>query len=567
MDHNTAPVPTITVAASWDNVFTGEGREQLERALPACLLRSRWFGGKARTIERLSLEEAIPFDYNGPSGRAFIAIVRVEYADGGSEAYVLPLTFASHEAAGGVSGLPHQVVAEVLVTGAGATAGQGGQDRGVLYDATWDRDFAAALLQAVERRRTLQGPSGEIVASSTHMFEPLLKAGGQLEPSVLKAEQSNTSIVYGRAFILKLFRRLEEGISPELEVGRFLTARGFPNIPPLAGALEYVRRQASGTGEPVTLAILQGFVPNQGDAWRYTLASLDEYFERAFEGQAPPTGHLLDLAGVEAPPDVHQAIGPYLVSAELLGRRTAELHMALASGVDEPHFAPEPFSTAYQQALHRSIADLTERSLRLMGGRLQDLPEDVQTSARLLFERGPALVEPFGPLLDRPISALRTRCHGDYHLGQVLYTGSDFVIIDFEGEPVRSLEERRMKHSPLKDVAGMLRSFHYAAYAALFNRVTPRTPASERARLERLAGIWHTWVSAGYLREYLLAMRVRDGGPVLLPPARHELRLLLDAYLLEKAVYELVYELNNRPDWVRIPMQGILQLVNQATPA
>lgn len=377
---------------------------------------------------------------------------------------------------------------------------------------------------------------------------------------------------------MKLFRRLEAGISPDLEVGRFLTERGFPNIPPLAGALEYEIERPRGVGmtqpaEPVTLAILQRFVPNQGDAWRYTLAALDGYLERvaahaqpeqgAQSTLRPPAGrHLLDRASEQAPPEVHEAIGPYLVSAQMLGRRSAELHAALSSDPTQPGFAPEPFTLEYQQSLYRSIRNLATQCVELIANKLARERQGVPSTlieARRLFESdgGEALLAPVGFLLNAPVDAVRTRCHGDYHLGQVLYTGSDFVIIDFEGEPARPLGERRMKHSPLKDVAGMLRSFHYAAYAALFNHTPGGTPDERRRWLEGWVGLWYDWVAASYLQEYLLVAR----DYTFLPADRHTLGLLLDSYLLEKAIYELVYELNNRPDWIQIPLQGILQLV------
>jgi maltose alpha-D-glucosyltransferase/alpha-amylase len=267
---------------------------------------------------------------------------------------------------------------------------------------------------------------------------------------------------------------------------------------------------------------------------------------------------LLALAEADVPPLAGELIGPYLASARLLGRRTAELHLALASDPGDPCFAPEPFAAPYQHALAQSMRDLATAAFRLLRQRLADLPEAVRGEAQEVLALEAAVMGAVRSVAQQPITALRIRTHGDYHLGQVLYTGDDFVITDFEGEPTRPLHERQCKHAPLKDVAGMLRSFHYAAYAGLFNQVNHVTPSSSETltALESWAQRWYLWVSTEFLQTYLAYI----GPASLLPSTRDERQVLLDAYLLEKAVYELSYELNNRPDWVRIPLQGIRQL-------
>jgi maltose alpha-D-glucosyltransferase/alpha-amylase len=406
------------------------------------------------------------------------------------------------------------------------------------------------------------------VASSTIAF-PWLRGDPReaLTPHVLGVEQSNTNVRYGKRLLLKLFRRLEAGVNPDQEIGVFLTEQvAFAHVPPLAGALAYHRKGAE-AGEPISLALLQGFVPNQGDAWRYTLDSLQEYFARTKTHYAPPTWvtdlpsrPLLELAQEPIPDRAAEAIGPYLDSARLLGRRTAELHLALASQPEDSVFGLEPFSPAYREHLQRDMLKLTGTIFQHLRQHLDELTEAAQEPAQQVLALEQRIVSDFDALLESNISALRQRIHGDYHLGQVLYTGDDFMIIDFEGEPARPLSERRQKGSPLQDVAGMLRSFHYAAYAAYFYMIG-RPDRSERsaADLETWARYWHLWVSVAYLQTYL---QVADGAPFI-PADRKELKALLDAYLLSKAVYELGYELNNRPHWVAIPLQGILQAVQE----
>jgi trehalose synthase-fused probable maltokinase len=533
-------------------LFDGEARKQLEAALPEYIRGRRWFGGKARNVTSIEIVEAMPLQDG--SAHAYIVLAQVNYSAGEAQKYVLPLAYA----VGGTTTThgPEASIVTQIKTGEGDQA-----ETLTVYDATFDPDFTLGLLTAIQEEKRFRSARGEIAAWHTDLFSRLRaradRADNELQPSIMGAEQSNTSVRYGDSFILKLFRRLEEGISPELEFGRFLGEKGFANTPPLAGAIEY--RGASAGDEPLTLAVLQGYVRNQGDAWSYTLRSLIGYFDRAMSGQVPRDKHLLALAGGPVPPIIQDLAGSYLDSLRVLARRTAQMHLALGGGTGDRAFDPEPYTPEYQRAFYRSSIALTEQAFGLLRDRMGDLPEETRREADALLNKQADVATRFQPFQERAISAIRTRCHGDYHLGQVLYTGSDFMIIDFEGEPVRSLAERRAKHSPLKDVAGMLRSFHYAAFSGMFDYLS-RHKVGDQATLERAeswALAWQKWISAGFLGTYLETV----GGAAILPASRDDLRIVLDAHLLEKAVYELIYELNNRPDWVRIPLSGIAQLV------
>jgi maltose alpha-D-glucosyltransferase/alpha-amylase len=265
---------------------------------------------------------------------------------------------------------------------------------------------------------------------------------------------------------------------------------------------------------------------------------------------------MLDLVEQDLHPMERDIIGLYLESAHLLGQRTAELHTALASVPDGPDFAPEGFSKLYRRSLFQSMRNMTSQVFQLLRRGLKDLPEGVRKDAGKILDRESDVLNRFRSILSREISAMRIRCHGDYHLGQVLYTGKDFVIMDFEGEPAHALSERRLKRSPLRDVAGMLRSFHYAAYAALFaQRDSGLVRKDDVTYLETWANSWCLWVCVAFLKAYLSTAT----WGAFLPQNKDELRVLLDTYLLEKAVYELGYELNNRPDWLKIPLRGIKQ--------
>ncbi|MDQ3928114.1 MAG: putative maltokinase, partial [Chloroflexota bacterium] len=534
---------------SWEEVFQEENRAALEKLLPGYLMKVRWFGGKARQIESVAFTSTIPLPTE--QLKPYIANIRVSYADGGSQTYVLPLGFAQGKRGEQIErDSPQAVIARFEVGGT----------EGMLYDASQDKAFASLLLDSIRKGETFGDDECSLLAWPTAALSYVLGDGSeQVEPKIMKAQQSNTSIAYGGRAILKMFRRLEEGTSPDLEIGRFLGERGFEHTPPLAGALEF---KTQDNDEPLTLAILQGFVSNQGDAWEYTLDSLEGYFDRAASTdntpQSPLGGHLLEMLGQEVPAPVSEALGSYLDSARLLGRRTAEMHLALASGEDDPAFGPEPFTREYMRSRYQSVSGLVEQAFGLLANKAPDLPDETRSQAREVIQGREEILARFEEMLQGQIEAVRTRVHGDYHLGQVLWTGSDFVIIDFEGEPVRSLKERREKHSPLKDVTGMLRSFHYAAYAAMFSRVTKDVVASEsQAGIEGWAEAWHKWVSVAYLQEYLEVAATGN----FLPRNPQDLRTLFDIYLLEKAVYELIYELNNRPEWVRIPLQGVRDLI------
>ena len=311
--------------------------------------------------------------------------------------------------------------------------------------------------------------------------------------------------------------------------------------------------------QPITVAMLQRFVPNESDAWTFTLGSLIHYFTHVLTSNAKsndcpmPVRSTPLLGGGDIPAKVVSTLGSYVMMAALLGKRTGELHAALASGTGKD-FAPEPFTPRYQQSLYESIHARNVQAFDLLRRRMDTVPDALQTDAQVVLSLESEMERRTKLLLDHTIVTKRIRCHGDYHLGQVLYTGDDFVIIDFEGEPLHSIGERRLKVSPLRDVAGMLRSFHYASVSALkHNSIL----AKDKTALELWARIWHAWVSAIFLQAYKEHAALAD----ILPASAEDFAVLLDVFLLEKAAYELEYELNNRPDWLLIPLRGLCNLL------
>jgi len=366
---------------------------------------------------------------------------------------------------------------------------------------------------------------------------------------------------------LKLFRRLEPGVNPDLEINELLTARKFPYAPPLAGELQYRSRK----NEPVTVAILAAFVPGGKIAWDYTLDALHRFYEHvqtlpAGSREPPPlpANSITALSAIEMPPAVRDIIGTYAESARMLGERTAALHLALAAETVDPNFAPEPFAAYSQRSIFQSMRNLMRRNFHLLNRRLNSLEPETREFALQVLAREPAILKQFKMIYERHFDAARIRHHGDYHLGQVLYTGKDFLIVDFEGDPALALSERRLKRSPLRDVAGMVQSFRHAAHTALLKQVKGGTlEPGPLAMLTGWARFWSRWVNAAFLRAYRQAAK----GASFLPASDAEWQALMDIYLLRKAIGELSGELNDRPEWVKASLQIILESAKQGQPA
>jgi maltose alpha-D-glucosyltransferase / alpha-amylase len=550
---------TLRAAENWEEVLDEDHQSQWERALKDWLPSRRWFGGKNREIKTVRVSEVIPVV--SEAKKTFLVLLSVEYVQFEPETYVLPLTAAFGEEKETVlRETPMLVMANIKLTNAN-------QD-GVLYDAIGSRSFCRTLLEIFRTHPAMHGRQGDLEASQTPVLGQMIPQEGTLEPNVGSAEQSNSSVIYGDKLILKIFRRIEPGINPELDITAFLTAKQFPNTPALAGALQY-RPTAD---ESRTVAVLKAFVPRAKDAWSYTLESLNRFYERV---QAMPSSNdqpvlppskPVEIDQGELPSEIKELIGTYAESMRVLGQRTAALHVTLASDSEDPAFAPEPFMPHYQRGLFQSMRNLTRQNFQLLSRKLKTLPADVQAPAQQVLGFESEILQRFRAIYEKGYRMMRIRTHGDYHLGQVLYTGSDFLIIDFEGEPIRTISERRLKACALADVAGMIRSFDYASHAALVKYV--EQGKFNPAQINVLAAwgrFWRQWVSAVFYHAYREA--VRPGN--FLPGNDAELRVLTDIFILRKAVYEIGYELGSRPEWVKIPLQGVLEMMckgNSATP-
>ncbi|MPZ49575.1 MAG: maltose alpha-D-glucosyltransferase [Dehalococcoidia bacterium] len=545
--------PARTVRRGWEEILANPESSVLSEELPAFLAGQRWFAGKGRRMRSATIEEAVPITREGTT--IYLTFVNVQYSEGTPDTYLLPLTYETGEQA--FQRLRQTPEAVLLRLKSAATG-----EEGLLFDAMYDEGFASMVLRSVRVRQHLKTRRGEIVGLRTSAFRQVGVEDGA-KPNLLRGDQSNTSVVYGDKMILKLYRKLEPGLNPDYEIGRMLTEAGFASTPRVTGAIEYYRQRE----EPTTLAVVHQYVQKEGDAWEYTLDTLRDFFDRALasgtEVTTPPStaANLMRLTEEEPPMLVAEMIGPFAESARLLGLRTAELHGALfEAGENSPAFAAEPFTPYYQRGLYQSMRNLTTNSFVLLG-QMARSGGDVPPEVSQVLELESTILDRFRGLTGRPLTSLRIRSHGDFHLGQVLYTGNDFVITDFEGEPARTISERRIKRSPLRDVAGMLRSLDYAVHAALREeRDAGLSPDAEVIALG-WGRFWQAWVSSIFLGSYLQTAQ-RAG---FLTTDRREQELLLDIYTLEKAVYEVGYEINNRPAWLNVPLRGILEIL-QAEP-
>ncbi len=525
-------------------------RKELESSiLPAYMADQRWFGGKARMVRVMSIIEEI-FVGRGPDAPV-ILLVNVEYTEGDPEIYILPFYFLeSGDEPEGV--MPQGVVCRA----------EFGERKGYVRDAAFDKTFCREVLALIAGNRKVSGWKGKLTATSGRRLKSLLaEEEDLLSPKRMTCEQSNTSILYGEQFVLKLYRRTDKGVHPDLEMVRYLTEKkGFSHVPAYAGALEYKTAE----GASVVLGLLQRYVRNQGDAWEQFQGLVSRFYERVLslgldkvEPPKPPSRLMAEAEDLPSPLDQIMAGATHEMS-RLLGRRTAEMHQAMADAAAPAGIRPEPFSALYQRSLFQAMRNEVRSGLRALRPAMKRLPKALAQEAGAVLDLEKTIIARMQAITDKRITSRKIRIHGDYHLGQVLYTGRDYVIFDFEGEPVRPLSERRLKRAPLRDVAGMMRSFQYAAYTPLIKDSAFRE--EDARRLEPWADLWSRHAGGAFLGGYVEAMAQTPAGALLIPKDTEVLEDTLTPYLLQKAVYERGYELNNRPGWRMVPLRGILDL-------
>lgn len=542
MTFETQSAVEISIKGEWSQLL--KPGSSLCNAVARYIPGKRWFRGKSLTIKDVVFNDVVYL--SSEDSRTVYTVICVSYIKGENEEYFLPLTLVPETVEGTFSS--SFIVARIN--------SDHDSSCGYLVEAIADKLFAKSILSLMCENRKIKSNTGELIFSSSCQVKKEAEHS-DLQASLLTVEQSNNSISFGNQFILKLLRKLEPGLNPELEMGEFLTRQNFQHAGKVHASIAYQNKEK----ESVTAGILMDYIPNQGDAWQYTLDSVKQYFERILSLFSETRDyHSSELEGINSSnePAVNKLIGPYWETARALGQRTAELHVALSKDSKNPDFSPVKASAVLQKARYQSMHTLVTEVFHALAENVSTVSDDLSEACLFLLSQKLKILELLKAIHTQETTAKLIRCHGDLHLGQILFTGKDFMFIDFEGEPARSIPERRMKKLALTDVAGMLRSFSYAAYSAL---ASYRTSCQEnvKEKLDPWAQVWIKHVSLSFVTSYIETAE----NNCFIPLSRDEFNMLLDILLVEKAVYELGYELNNRPDWLFIPLRGIMDVMGE----
>jgi maltose alpha-D-glucosyltransferase / alpha-amylase len=549
-----ARITTVAVE-SLKEIWSETTLEKVARLLPRILRKRRWFLGRSRTITHVAMEDVIPLRRT----ESAMLLIRVEYSDGEDERYTIPVAVAAGEQAEKVMrDHPEAVLVRLEFND---------QSWVLVHSALFERSFSDALLTAVLKRSKFKGTHGDLVAGHTKAFrEAWSHMRSNREPQVQLLESPNTFVNLGEDFVLKLYREVEVGTNPDREMEEFLTEKtNFSHVPKALGWLEYCQQDEDEVHQRTTVGLVMSYVRNATLGWQYTIDHLSLYFDRALavhdedsRAKEVTNGSPLLLAQRPLPALMAELLGTFENMARVLGVRTAELHSALNSRPEVQEFSPEAFTDFYRHGLYHGMLGQMGRSLDALRSQLKTLPEAVRAVAEELLANEAEIRKGLFPLRDQRISGARIRIHGDYQLDNVLFTGNDLIIRNFDGPAGRPLSERRIKRSALRDVASMIRSLHYAAHAVSFGYVPGVVKGREQvARIDRWGEHWHEWVSAMFLQGYLESSRGMD----FLPRTNVEMEILLRAHLIEKALLEIAFELEYRPQWVGIPVHGLSSLL------
>ncbi len=475
------------------------------------ITHARWFGGKAYEISHVRPDHCIPFIHG--TDTFYFFILEVIYNNHEPEFYLLPLALSHME-----SNIGLQVLAK--------------WNDSYIVDATTYTDFHKAMFDQVLAGNELKSGNDFLQFDRGNGLNAEQAYVSSRNPGV---DQSNSSIFFNEKYFMKIYRKLFLETNPEVEMLKFLTEEGgYTNVPAYRGSLVWKRKSIA----PVTFALMMYKIDARKDNWATTGDELNDFLHSFIHGSF----------------SIHEFVFEHV---ELLAKRTAEMHAALAHETSTKGFQVEKFNPKYRAWLFDHLKNLVEGRIRMLKDNHHLLDEEAARMASLLIDKKDVVLKFFEKIKKKPIKSLRTRIHGDYHLGQVLHTGGDFIIIDFEGEPESSIADRKIKHSPLKDVAGMIRSFHYAVSAKLF--YSNETKGMDKLSLQKAADRWFFLIRETFTETYLLALGVDQK----LYANKAEINFLFLLHLLEKAIYEVGYELNGRPDWLKIPLKGIEQVINE----
>lgn len=488
-----------------------------DNLLPNFLIQCRWFAGKLRKNWRLKVVNVVRM--NHLDSQFFYVLLEVKYAEGDMETYLLPLSFVENGT--------QQLEKNAIISNASLEDAEG-----FLVDGVYDEKFRLALFHCIFQNKAIPQKNSD----SLCFLKGKALSDENVSLSYLpEIDSSNTAFIFDEKYFFKLYRKIFSETNPEVEMVQFFSQNSdFKNVPRFCGSVTLERTEQS----DVTFGLLVEVIKNEKDNWSKTGDYLNDFMYSFVEGNFQIKENVFEKVG-------------------LLGIRTAEMHNALFAIHGDEGFRAENFDRPYRRFIHQKVENLIEQMYALLTDYYLQLDEQAQVLAWKFMESKDLVYDFVDQILTRPIVSFRIRVHGDYHLGQILVCKEDFVIIDFEGEPERKISNRKIKHSPLKDVAGMIRSYHYAVSAKLFN--APETKSLDEKVLIRATERWYKLIKDNFLEEYLNYF-----GPLHpLLKNSNEINYLLQFHLLEKAVYELGYEINNRPNWVKIPLKGIVDVISE----
>ncbi len=534
----------------WKKITSKEVLHQLESdILPPYLMQMPWFDGKDKGVDFVKITDyaEVPLEENS----AVFLLIEVSYRNGFPDKFQLPVAFGKQSFAFKINdSCPQAILCNLLVNG----------EEGVLYDAIYGIHLQNALIELAAHHHTIHIKDSELIFHGKNDLKNKLEQE-KVRPRVLSPLQVNTMIIYGTVCAIKIFRKLDYVINSDLEIIRFLNAHThFRNTPSFEGSIEWKFPNGN-----LVLGMLQEVVQSNSDGWTYMLDRMTDFNERVIALPDLPTT-ITDDKGTLTSPLLYEDMPAYLIElldntlanrTHTLGVRTGELHLALASGKNLPEFAPEEFSLHYQRSLYSNLQALVRRSFSLLAQKMDGLPDDAKVAAKEVLELKQEMLQIFKTIYSKKIEVDKIRLHGDYNLEQTLYTGKDFYILDFEGNPERRFSERRIKRSAMRDVASMIRSFSYVAYRSLY--ADNQIREEDIAKLLPFAEQWYHYTSGFFMQAYMDT--VKDAS--FIPKDKEGLNTLMRVFLLEKALNELIYELNHRPDWVIIPLKGIQYTISR----
>ncbi len=535
---------TLDIASDWKEIFDPESKAHsqfLGKILPGYLQEMRWFGAKSSRIKRYGAEYSLAYEI-AENVWVYLLFVEVVFQSSNTETYFLPLTYLKKPET------DQGTVAKLL--------GSSGKPIGYLVDAIYTSAYRKSLFDGIVQNQKVTLSIGQLRFSRGKVLKK--KSGlTNMQSEVLRLEQSNSTIVYGGRFYLKIYRKLFRHNNPDLELTRYFSEKSaFQHSPNFAGTVEWVRADYYN----VSLGLMQEKVVNQGEAWNDTLDEIEGFFKRVEElgytlDELPKIDLYKPIAREQVPDYYQKLVGESMLrKVELLATRTAEMHIALFAEKTDRHFSPESFTSDYTVWLLNRVMYMFDARFNLLEQNIHKLKGEALEYATFFLENKDLIKDRLLNFDDQSLNSCRIRIHGDYHLGQVLLTGDDFCILDFEGEPESTIRDRKVKQPPVKDLAGLFRSYHYAVFATVFQRMKSDLPLDF---LMEAGGRYYRLIVGVSLEAYVKT--AMEGG--LNIGYSKEIDFLLRYHLLEKAIYELGYELHARPEWVIIPLKGIIQIL------